>query len=62
MRKRRVTEEMIRGALAAVPEEWHGKQGPALRYRYPVSGAVVRVDVVSGVIFHIGTVRFIYDD
>ncbi len=38
------------------------KKGPALRYRDPASGAVVLVDAQSGVIFHVGTVRFRYDD
>ena len=35
MRKRKITEEMIRRALASPFEPWHGKLGPAFRYRDP---------------------------
>ncbi len=35
MRKRRITEEMIRSALTVVPEQWHGKKVPRYAIAIP---------------------------
>ena len=62
MRKRRITEEMIREALSYEFDDWQGKLGPARRYRSDVTGITVLVDATTGEISHLGKAGYLYGD
>ncbi len=63
MRKRGITEAMIREAMTTSPAcSWRGKSGPALRYTSATTGVTVLIDASTNEIFHVGPRRFKYDN
>lgn len=61
MQTRGWTRQQIYEAPETTPIPATGKNGPALRYRHPVSGKSVIVDAATGEIFHLGEERYLYD-